>query len=270
MRRRRRASAPAGTPATRRVRGHLHIASRSGNSVLRPQRCMNPPPKEDGSTVRCIRAGNRPSSTWRPPSRRRRPLPQHPPGSPNRQGRERFALRSSCYRRREPQDRAHSKMIVASHSPMSVPSMLRATLGNASALPTDTDNRIVLWHSRHSSRRREGARGIRTSRRVGCMRVLVCVRAWFFVRVQCGTRTQHRSTTLPRRRPRTPRIDMPHAGGSKWPSRRPVPASRPSTAALIGVVAVLLVPWLISLLERRARIDDHHGGVRRDAHGAAR
>jgi Amt family ammonium transporter len=40
----------------------------------------------------------------------------------------------------------------------------------------------------------------------------------------------------------------------------------PSTAALIGVVAGLLVPWLVSILERRARIDDPVGAI--TVHGA--
>jgi Amt family ammonium transporter len=40
----------------------------------------------------------------------------------------------------------------------------------------------------------------------------------------------------------------------------------PSTAALIGVVAGLLVPWLVSVLERRARIDDPVGAI--TVHGA--
>jgi Amt family ammonium transporter len=40
----------------------------------------------------------------------------------------------------------------------------------------------------------------------------------------------------------------------------------PSTAALIGVVAGLLVPWLVSTLERRARIDDPVGAI--TVHGA--
>ena len=40
----------------------------------------------------------------------------------------------------------------------------------------------------------------------------------------------------------------------------------PSAAALIGVVAGLLVPWMVGLLERRARIDDPVGAI--TVHGA--
>ncbi len=40
----------------------------------------------------------------------------------------------------------------------------------------------------------------------------------------------------------------------------------PSSAALIGVVAGLLVPWLVSTLERRAKIDDPVGAI--SVHGA--